>query len=617
MQIRYRQQSHTSLSLEPGVHRPGSAGPELDELFKLDALDVHRLPGERLLLINQRTRRRGELPASLAALLNTFDRFCSFREHCEAARQALEGAGLSREAIDSIVGDLFRAGLMVSARDWLAQVSPPGKPTEEPGPWTLMLTTCDRPERFDVLLESLVPHLGTVAPPPEQVLISDDSRDAAARERNRARVEARLGGLGIPLDYWDRARRSAWSRELAEAFPASAGAIRWLLDPGAFPETAQTFGQVRNLTTLLASGRRYLTVDDDCILEPRVRPDAGTALRAVVKGRDEYPARDVEALWQATLDAGVNPLAEHLAVLGSTLRSAFGARGEPWEAPDWLRAADPATLTHLGPRARVGATGNGMLGDPGSADMLAFYAAAGDTVGERSAFMQGAVAEDRLQRTFCTVSPQPTFTLGGRLISPVLGLDNRYPVPCVPPTGRGSNDDVLGTVLQGIFPHLGHFDFAWMLPHRMDAPAPWARPQPLTEQPDHTPESLLNDAIRQAAAEVSGSGPDARTQHLIDHFRTRAHESDVALRAYVDESIARALTLCRQWCEPNRQDPRVQGPMREDLEQYITNLEAELSTPFVPGPEWLKVFRAQCEAYVQGLALWPSLRRHVLAQRED
>lgn len=620
MQIRYRQQSPASFPWQPGRSRPAPGQRELDELFKLEDLDVHWVPGERLLLINHRTRRRGEIPARLAPVLNAFDRFRSFPEHREAARQALTGAGLSNAASDGIVEDLFRAGLMVSARDWLTQISPPGPdpgpdPAPDPaqaGPWVLMLTTCDRPDRFERLLESLVPHLATVDPPPEQVLISDDSRDADARERNRERVLAWLADPGVPVDYWDRARRAVWSRGLAQRFPASAGAIRWLLDPGAFAEAAQTFGQVRNLTTLLAAGRRYLTIDDDCILNARARPDAGKALRVQARGRDERPYPDVDALWRATADAGVNPLAAHLVVLGQSLRSAFAARGDAWEAAGWLREADPATLTHLDAQARVGATGNGMLGDPGSTDMLGFYAAAGDTVEERSAFMQRAVDAGRLQRTFCTVCPQPTFTLGGRLISPVLGLDNRQPVPCVPPTGRGSNDDVLGTVLQGLLPHLGHFDFAWALPHRADAPAPWIRPQPLAERPRPAPESQLNDAIQQAAAELSGSGPDARMQELVDHFRTRARESDVALRAYVDESIARALTLRRQMCEPNRQDARVQGPMREDLEQYIANLETELATPFVPGPEWLQIFRAQCEAYAQGLALWPALRGHVI-----
>lgn len=593
---------------------PAAAGNvELRELYKLDALDVHRLPRGRLLLVHRLTRRRSELPDSLRPLLHTFDRFRTYPEHSSAAREILQDSGLDAGAADAIVKDLFRAGVMVSARDWLQRVTPADAADRGSGPWSLVVTTCDRAARLQALLESLRGPLSTVRHPPCDILILDDSRDAAQRSRNRALIDEYLVPVGVDVDYWDRGRRQALAAELARTWPGYAGTIRWLLDPTVLPDSAQTYGQMRNLCNLLTAERRYLTIDDDCLLKPYTRPDCAPGMRVASGSRVEYPYPDAEQLFAGLDVLGVNPLDEHLEVLGQPLHEAFSVRQTDWFSPEWLRQCDPAMLAHLDASATVGATGNGMLGDPGTEDMLSFYAAADQRVGERSGFMEQALSRGSLQRMFYRGSMQPTFTLGGRLISPLLGLDNRHPIPCIPPAGRGVNDAVLGAVYQALYPEAGRLDLPWAIPHRVDAPTPWQRPAPLQEYPQPTPEKVLNDMIQQTATGLTGEHSDARARTLIAHFRGRAQDSDVVLRAYIDDSITRTLALRMDMCEPNRHDSRVQGPMREDLEQYVSNLEAQISVPFVPGPAWLKTFRAACASYAEALEIWPELRHHAAA----
>lgn len=615
MKFRYQHNPGGPHSL-PGtpVGSAAQQAPALSGLVALEPIDVHDLPGDRQLLVARASGARGEIPRALASLLPVLGAFRTLEEHAAHIR-SLSGTA-ERKVVTQILADLQRAGLLVDASAWLRRIQPSANRLDERDRWMLVITTCDRPDGFAELLQSLREYLGA-AVEPAAILVVDDSRDTDALARNRALIDESLGEGPWRVEHWDRRRRERLAGDLASAYPASRGAIRWMLAPSAFAADVKTYGQVRNLTSLLTVGYRYITVDDDCTLRPRRHRDSSPGLRVRQGYRPERPFADPDALFSGTEPAELNPLAEHIALLGLSLRGVAEHLGEPWESPEWLRQSDPNVLAALSSRSRVGATSNGMLGDPGTGDMFGFYVTADEFVAERSDYMQQAVSEGRLMRIFWRASPETRFTPGGRLMSPVLGLDNRLMIPCVPPTGRGSNDDVLGSVLQSFYPELGRLDFPWALPHRPDAPSPWVRPTAHTHPRDPSPETLLHRLIQQLTPTLVGATPEVRANLLADLLQQRARDSDRVLSREADRCIVSGATARLAASQANLRNPDLRGPMREDLQLLARNAETEAYASFLPSQQWLQVFRAACAAYAEGLTLWPELRRHMAEKRGD
>ena len=599
---------HNRQGLEPGGPKPE---PEIAKLSILDGLERHRVNGDELLLINRRTRRRALINVSLQGVLDLFREFRTRSGHQQAVAEALSELAVAPEAIGNVLEDLYAAGLMVSAGEWLDRFPSARRDMPSPSAWSLVITTCDRPLLLERLLNSLLPHLAGMAGP-TQVLLIDDSRAAAHCGRNAELFGHWLAASGLQGKQWDRDTRGRFADTLSNAFPEHRRTLRWLLAPGAFPDDAMTVGQGRNLALLLSAGSRVLMLDDDCVAQPfHHGARAQEGLRVRFHGGALHPYPDLGTLWAVAERAEVNPLQAHLEVLGQPLRAAFDQLGQPWRDPDWLGAVDHGSHGRLVPEARIGVTGNATLGDPGFGDMMAFYAEAAN-LEQRVAFLAAAPEGQRLTRHFWHGGRHSWVSFGRPLMTTTLtGIDNRRLMPCVAPTGRGGDDRVLGLVLSALAPEVARLEFNWALPHLPGEPRPWNRPGPSVRVVDPDPAQALIATIQHAASRVQGSGEDLRLRELASQLGVLSGISDGELGAYADARVVDGVLPRLQAYQTNLRRAEMSGPMQEDLRHMLRNAQARLGQPFSPSLEWLHYFRASCEVYADALMLWPRVRQWV------
>ncbi|WP_018649200.1 MULTISPECIES: hypothetical protein [unclassified Thioalkalivibrio] len=608
MEANFRQSDH-NLFRFASVSEPGPANTA--PWFRLDDVATYDLPGGRCLLVNRRTGHRGELPASFLPLLNDLLVFRTLDDHARAIHARLAASQVPFEQVATVVNELSRAGILVSAGTWLEHMDP--GPTET-GPWAFVLTTCDRPGWFARATESATRHLAT-ALAPQRIIVIDDSRSEDSISQNRARAVELLDPLGFPVDYWDRARRESLARQLADAFPAEAESIRWLLAPSALDQSAQTFGQVRNLMTLLTPGLRIIAMDDDCELAPRVRSDAGQEVQLRRLSRSHDALGSVEELMKGSERLDVNPLQQHLDALGTHPFDALERLGQANEDLGWLQNADAPTLDHLSRATRIAATRNGLAGDPGTPDELPFYARSGDAALRNTDYFNRCMDEGDPQRIFWRTLARPAIYFDPALMSILLGLDNRSLLPCVPPAGRGSNDDVLGALMAGIHPDQARFEFAWALPHRLDEPAPWRHPDERDSKALAPPVEQLGDLLQQFVAGLQGTSADSRLTEIVAYLRRLARMNDADLRKSVDESRVSSTAFRLRLLAPNLEDQRIQGKMRDEVQRYARNLEDLMGARCAPDTTWLQAMRSSCAAMADGLRLWPRLREYVSSEK--
>lgn len=609
MDLRFRQRDHNLFAFPADGSATVSAA--VTHWHRLDDVATYPLPGGRALLVNRTTGQRGELPASFLPLLNDLLVFRTLDEHARAIQARLDSSQLSLEQVASVVRELAHAGMLVSASVWLERMDPG---PSDPSPWALVLTTCDRPEWFARAVEGAAHHLRT-ALPPARIIIIDDSRLDASVSRNRALVAERLEPLGWPLDYWERSRREGFARQLADAFPADTPSIRWLLAPSAFAESAQTFGQVRNLMTLLTPGLRIVAMDDDCELAPRARPDTSAAVQLRRLPRSHDALGSAEALREGSQPLDVNPLQQHLDVLGAHPFDALERLGQTRGDLDWLQHADAATLDHLSRATRIAASRNGIAGDPGTPDELSFYARPGDAALRNAEYFNRCMEAGEPARVFWRTVAQPAIYFDPSLMSILLGLDNRTMLPCVPPVGRGSNDDVLGALMAGIHPDQARFEFPWALPHRLDEPAPWQHPGARDGQALAPPVEQIGELVQQFVAGLQGTSADSRLNEIVEHLLRMARMNDADLRKVVDESRVSSAAFRLRLLGPNLEDARIQGAMRDEIERYARNLENVMAVSCSPSPAWLEELRSSCAVLGHGLRLWPRLREYMASEQ--
>lgn len=594
----------------PGKHRPeDDSSSGLGNLWRLDSLDVHGADAAELLVINRQTRRRALMGANIQGLFALFQEFRTIEEHQKHALQALSQRGLTPVPVDALLEDLLAAGLMVTAEEWLSRFPASEARPSETRDWVLAIATCDRPAYLRRLLNSLAPHVsGTVRP--RSVLLIDDSRQPEHVDQNREVFGEWLGATALDGAVWDRERRGRFVQTLLEAFPGHRRTLRWLLDPSAFPADVMTVGQVRNFATLMTAGYEVLALDDDCVAQPFLHPGSASGLRLRSHAGELHPYAEPDAMWGDAQSIDLNPLQAHLDALGSPLQGAFAALGQTWRATDWIRSVDPLTHARLLPDAMVGLTSNAVLGDPGLGDLTAFYAKPSGNVEERIAFLDAVDADQPLSRLFWRGGVHSWVSFGSPLLTSTLtGLDNRLLVPPGGPTGRGSDDRMLGAVLSGLYPQLGRLEFNWALPHLPEQWRPWKRPGADTGTADPDPPALLIDAADHGAARLQGHGPDQRLAELAHHFAFLAHGTDASLRIYADERVVEGTLARMQGFRTNLRHPAMRGAMRDDLERLLRRGEAQAARPFVPDVQWLRYFRASCEVYSDALTLWPELRK--------
>ena len=135
------------------------------------------------------------------------------------------------------------------------------------GDGNITIRTCERPQLLQRLLASIRERQARVGTR-YRYHVLDDSKQEASRQRNREICTSAGGELA--LEYCDL-QRDRLSADLKRKFPDACREIDWLL--GATDgEAAHTYGRPVNHALLARAGERFLSIDDDVVLDVRQSP---------------------------------------------------------------------------------------------------------------------------------------------------------------------------------------------------------------------------------------------------------------------------------------------------------------------------------------------------------
>lgn len=296
-----------------------------------------------------------------------------------------------------------------------------------------------------------------------ELLVFDDSRDAATRADYRAMLEAvavlaREHGASVRYAGWDqkRAYAAALAAELG-ASPSSAehGSERALIDFALFGAevTSMTAGANRNAVLLECAGTPVLSADDDTLWKRGRRPDPrdGLALSSVYDPTELWFYPDQSAALAAAELEACDWAAAHESLLGRTVgecvadadRTPASDRTDRADRIDLERAAASFLSRLESGRGRVVVTNAGVVGDSGMGSTAYYLLRRGST---RERLIEDYERNHLTRAVFRSVA-QPTISEGSFLTMTSLGLDLRSPVPPFFPVLRNT-DGVFGVTLR-------------------------------------------------------------------------------------------------------------------------------------------------------------------------
>jgi len=311
------------------------------------------------------------------------------------------------------------------------------------------IVTCDRPGSLARAAASFV-DAGRRHGGAPRVVVFDDSRAAPSRAANVASLRA-LAASEVDVSYAGPAEKRAFAARLARASGVDERTVAFaLLDP---ERCGLSVGANRNAALLHFAGDAFAVADDD--VEASVAKDPESDRGVVCTGEIEATRtrffRDRRAALAAAARADLDPLAEHRAVLGRTLRSLVDAAGDLAD----LRGARPEMIDGARTGAmRVVATLTGIFGDSGMSSGVGFLLHWPDiAAGARGGAVASSEADYRLALASREVFRAPrriALARSGLFMAGSLGLDHRALLPPFFPVMR-NEDGVFGTTLRRAF----------------------------------------------------------------------------------------------------------------------------------------------------------------------
>jgi hypothetical protein len=322
----------------------------------------------------------------------------------------------------------------------------------------LGVPSCDRTDVLARGLESYMQNSRDHGRDVEFVVV-DDSRTAAARIGNRARLRTLRRRFGTTVRYGSRRERARYALALARESGVPVPLVRFALIGNDLPGIST--GACRNALLLHAVDEAFVHVDDDTVCRvaqaPGARPGvAAVAARNVVEHTVCATAEEARA--RVTF-ATVDYFGLYQAALGRS-------------ACDLLSAAssDPALVESdfvrrlQARRSRVAVAMLGVVGDSGfgSTEMYLFLAEArsrGHVIGFPGGHRRAFESHQLIRAT-----PLTTVMDGGVCMGIALGLDHRSLLPPFTPMLRNS-DGIFANVRQACLPATAMAFLPWVVEH--------------------------------------------------------------------------------------------------------------------------------------------------------
>ena len=605
MGIKYH---HEGISFSPAPSPLGLTGTWI-------APEVFMLPiaPRECVLRNKQTGSIARATPESFGLLQYCQRFRTLADHADAVCASVPTLSGHKTWVLEQLGAFCRAGVMVNAetvvKSWHTEATRGVSDTDFHG---VAIRTCERPHLLERLLESIRRtqrrHGTTFC---YEVL--DDSKNPSMRQRNREQCERVRAELRVR--YRDLQQESPLLVELRAQFTDASREINWLLG-GTETDDANTYGRPLNWALLLSAGQRFLSIDDDVILDVRRSPleRGGFAISAE---RDRwYFYRSEDEIVRECAPLSLDPLAAHLRHLGRSLADLLRTEAAGLTNEELCQRLTVSDLTRLDSRSSALFTQNAVLGDSGSSLHPHALYSVDDEAFARFTQSEGAYRLHTLHRyNWRGQSSMRIATTRTLTFSTIAGIDNRA---LLPPTARTfrNEDLLLGEVAQFMHRHAVILDLPWSLLHFRDPVKEWmplATPTPFVQDVLH----VLLEIVSEAAQDCRAEDPEARLQYLARVMLDWGAASDARLRQMLEEHVMDNRTrIAFELREDMERRPLAPAYWRQDIQRYLGGPNMGLSTKDLHAAVAdAKVVRKTLQVYGHALEVWPALWKYCAAHR--
>jgi len=475
--------------------------------------------------------------------------FKSLDQHVQTVCRSLKGLQGQEAAVRNVLNNLRERGLLIEAQAWLATLSVQPQTTVSRFR-TIIIRTADRSACVQRLLHGLRAHEQRWRSNHRYVLV-DISRDPTEHASNAGALSEFTAATGCRALHFDRAQIARRLRELQAELPEHSESLAYLLDAERYPIGYHgAYGVSLNWANLLASGERFVLLDDDYLLPIRLHPNWQRGLRFT-----RQPAIDgLFASLEDALGQGVeldqDPLVMHAEICGHGLGHLLSQQEALRLRPADLRGLAPSHLPALRGDSRVIASCQGHRGDTGGMGLNWLLLQPPEVLKAQLAdpqFYRGQVQRPTLW------SGSAHFQLVDRRDLPPFMIDASRRLPPVPPVGRGE-DAFFATCLEAVNPDALTVELPLAIGHQRpsvpDRSGAFDRPStPVAAQ-------LLASQLRSWANDLRGHDSDRRLAvlgaQLADLASMSTHEASAYLEGYLIEhraNLVAAMQACHQAAE--------------------------------------------------------------------
>jgi hypothetical protein len=559
------------------------------------------LAKRRCLVRNPLNGATAELESGEYAVLSACEGCCTLGEHEAAAARRISAPAAHRPAIRALLERCAQRGLLVSLPDLVARFGTPRTDAVSPIAG-VAIPTADRPQMVRRLLSgaaALQSRTGTA----HRWHVVDDSRSAENRRGNRDAIASRPE---LDVSYHDLSLADSLESELAAALPELRGEIRWLL--GAAGPGEITYARPVSYLLLRFAGHRYLSIDDDVLVEPRQRPLARSQAEAGFARKADYWYESFDAAFAACPELAIDPIAEHERWLG--LPTAIAWRQIEREAGN-LRTNGLFDLAgpHFDCGAHVVFTENHVLGDPG------WHRFSGEQLGISEYTLAWlAVNPGEASKAFASQiywRGDPSLRLAPQMSLSTTTLSGYDDTVLLPPGVRAGpeTDTMIGALTHCIHPAAWMVSLPFALPHVRDGRKEWLTPSDVLTLAD-SPNRILLEYARMRAASIQAGGPAERLAMVGAFFVDLAAASDTTLAGVVQEQEVSMAARLSFLVNEQLEDSATPESWKQVLRPWLASPVLRMGRESLASTAHLARLRALARDYGRALIAWPRLWTH-------
>lgn len=488
-------------------------------LWAIGPYQFKTLPNQTCLVVRGDTGAVSAMDARWKPMLSYLERFRTLDQHMQTLLARNPSLRPHAEAMEAVLERFCQEGILTQGEALVSAMTASADQAASPGPLCIAITTCDRPQQLERLLESLVVNEREFGGRWVYQVV-DDSHDPECIRHNQSVLDRYRQQL--ELQYHGREERAAFVERLTHEMPERADDLRWLLD-SEHPDHAgrPTYGCPKNYLMLRFAGARLILIDDDAVMRGWKRSDCSKSVRfdEVGVARDLFPS--IEAAEGRLVHVPADPIAEHAHALGGTLDQLGSRVGLGLSSDDLLGRARFAQVQRVGTAPpRIRATMSSLVGDPGTAsDLTLLSQFPADALSKATDETYRALVGGRR----CVFNGKPWSVVtnqGYFLLATMAGLDlSGYAAPLMP-AGRGE-DGMIARWLGLLFPRDLAFVSAVGLEHRPVPDRPWRLDLGSLAQ-QLSPATALGVWASSLAPDMSFSEPRAALSAIATQFRACA-----------------------------------------------------------------------------------------------